>query len=244
MDNIDFFCLSFDNEERKERMINIFETLGITNIKFGKGVSHDDPRIASHNIENKHTIRAWSIFYGHLDMIFEFVNNSTKEFAVFCEDDVLIRLDLYKYLHELLAIFAHLKLDVLLFGYLCENEIYKYSNFPEVKTDHIISKHFPFKILKYPNDTWGTQMYMISKSYGKQILDKYYFNYAEKTILDKNTTPFAADWTITKDGNRALVYPLIAIENGISKYNDIKQNRSHTNCFTFSYSKKLFGEFL
>ena len=32
--------------------------------------------------------------------------------------------------------------------------------------------------------------------------------------------PFSADWSITKEGKRCIVYPMLAIEDGLTNYDD------------------------
>jgi hypothetical protein len=39
--------------------------------------------------------------------------------------------------------------------------------------------------------------------------------------------PFSADWTITQEGNRRIVYPMLAIEDGTGKYDDEGQAQMH-----------------
>ena len=44
IDSCQFYCLSFNNKERYDRMINRFKFFNI-DCKFYKGVSHNDDRI-------------------------------------------------------------------------------------------------------------------------------------------------------------------------------------------------------
>jgi hypothetical protein len=112
-----------------------------------------------------------------------------------------------------------------------------YSNFPEIKTKH---SNETFKILEYIEDTWGTQMFMINKNHAKKMLSKYYKYYAEQTLINTSLTPFSADWLLTKDGKRALVYPLLVIENGLSQYEDEGQMNNRINCYKFSFRENTF----
>jgi GR25 family glycosyltransferase involved in LPS biosynthesis len=236
----DVYCLNFNNDKRRKAMTQVFDKFGKSvNITWGEGVSPNDKRIST-TIKDQNKKRVWSICYGHLDMIHKFVNNSTKEQAIFCEDDILIRNDFIRQMKNIIEIFIKSNLDIFLLGYLCENPIDQYSNFPEKSV--VKPNWFPFKILEYTlnNSVWGAQMYMLSKKHARILLDKYYTDYAEQTLYTYNMTPFSADWTITKDGNRALVYPPIAIENNDSSYDECVQLREHNACFKFCYSKELF----
>jgi GR25 family glycosyltransferase involved in LPS biosynthesis len=226
--SVGFYCLSY-NGYGKISMQNIFNKMGIE-ATFYSGVSFNDRRL--HKLEEG-LKRIWSTCYGHLDMIRTFYE-SDKEYGIFCEDDIIIRNDFIKNLPDIIADFNKLDLDILMLGYLCENKIDEYSNFPTLLVKE------PFKYLHYPDDLWGTQMYMISKAQALKILSKYYYGYAEKTLIDRSLTPFSADWTITKEGKRALIYPLIAIENFNKIYDDEHQTRAHRNCYKFSYTPELF----
>jgi GR25 family glycosyltransferase involved in LPS biosynthesis len=236
----DVYCLNFNNDKRRKAMTKVFNKFGKSlNITWGEGVSLNDNRIST-TIADPNKKRGWSTCYGHLDMISQFVKNSTKEQAIFCEDDILIRNDFVTQMNNIVEIFTKSKLDVLLLGYSCENKIDQYNNFPEKSVAK--PNWFPFKILEYTvdNTVWGSQMYMLSKKQARVLLEKYYTDYAERTLYTYNMVPFSTDWTITKDGNRALVYPPIAIENNNSSYDDGGQLRGHNACFKFCYSKELF----
>jgi hypothetical protein len=53
-------------------------------------------------------------------------------------------------------------------------------------------------------------------------------------------TPFSADWTITKDGEKALIYPLVAIEDCSVDYSDEGQDHCRKKCYSLFYSEDLF----
>jgi len=233
----DIYCLNYANIERRHEMKTIFNNFNGINVIWSDGVRINDSRIPPHIDNNKK--RTWSMCYGHLDMIHKFVNNSNKEHAIFCEDDLLIRNDFMKQVPKLVEISNEKGLDIILMGYLCENKIDEYTNFPEIcvsKTD------FPFKVLDYigMESVWGAQMYLLSRKQGQILLDKYYTDYAMKTLLTSNMTPFNPDWTITKEGKHSLIYPPIAIENGKTTYNDYGQMRARNACYDFCYKKELF----
>ena len=77
-------------------------------------------------------------------------------------------------------------------------------------------------------DVWGTQMYMLSREQAVRILIKYGDDYADRFLANPaGYTPFSADWSITKEGRRALIYPMLAIEDGLSEYDDYGQKVFH-----------------
>ena len=83
-------------------------------------------------------------------------------------------------------------------------------------------------------------MYVLSKESAKILLDKYGLGsgYREKSLADRTMRPFASDWTITKHGKRALIYPMLAVENGrIQRI----QDAVHAKCFKAQFEESLFG---
>src|SRR3989338_3448600 len=148
------------------------------------------------------TKKAWSFTYGHLDMINKFYHTD-KLYGIFCENDIFIHNSLPLQLNTIINEIEELNLDILLLGYLINYDISNNLNISN-------KSNLNFKYYYYPNDLWGAQMYLITRKYAKFLLDMYYYNYADKTINDKSLVPFSADWIITKNGNRALIYPMLA----------------------------------
>lgn len=237
--HVDIYCLNFTNnpEEKNERRLQMEQKFNHFKlpVQFYSGVSSTDERICF--VENDNMRRTWSICYGHLDMMNHFVKNSSKDYMILCEDDIIIHKDFTKKLPLAIDVMKKIKLDILLIGYLCYKPADMYSNFPEIKTEH---SNETFKILEYIEDTWGTQMFIVTKTHAKKMLSKYYKYYAEQTLINTSLTPFSSDWLLTKDGKRALVYPLLVIENGISQYEDEGQMNNRINCYNFSFRENTF----
>jgi len=257
-DVLDIYCLNFNstpdvkNEQRIE-MEKKFEYFNIQALYYS-GVMKDDERLRP--VENDGVKKSWSICYGHLDMICHFATTSSKEYAIFCEDDILIRKD---FIERITAVTNILRsctcdtqcyqtnrecngekkynFDLILLGYLCYNPIHKYPHFVETKTEYSSES---FKLLEYTHDTWGTQMYLLSKQQAVVLLQKYYFDYAVRTLSDETLTPFSADWLITKDGKRAALYPLVVIENNKAVYDDFDQMDCRIKCYDFSFKPDTF----
>jgi hypothetical protein len=233
MKNYKIFCLSYNNLERKKLMQSKFEQLEL-NFVFYDGVNLNDNRIHPESYK-----KCWSCMYGHLDMIKMFYNDTELDYGIFCEDDIYIHKDLKKFVPQIIKDFKHLNLDILLLGYLVPFQIkYYYNGF------HLKNNYMEYKDLHYHNftdDVWGTQMYMLSKKHAQTILEKYdeSSGYALKTLTDHTLTPFSADWTITKDGNRALITPCLAVEDGkdcMKQYNNsYEQYIFHKNCYEAHY---------
>jgi GR25 family glycosyltransferase involved in LPS biosynthesis len=230
----EFYCLNYNNLERKVSMTERFEKLGIS-CNLYEGVSKEDPRI----LENCY-LQAVSCMYGHLDMIQQFYNTN-KPYGIFCEDDILIHKDFKQLLPRIIKDFDYLKLDVLLLGYLVTFKISEQNHIYGLKsTELTFDKEFPYKYHEfYSNSIWGTQMYMLSRENAKKILDRYSVGYLEKKMLDDSLTPFSADWTIVKDGNRAVIFPLITVEDGKSCYKDGGQHNFHHASHANHYIKDV-----
>jgi hypothetical protein len=176
-------------------------------------------------------------------MINKFINETDKEYGVFCEDDIYLDKELANDIPRLVEDFKALNLDVLLLGYLTKYKIETWFGEYGVKQLHSEQqiKIHERNYHNYPNHLWGGQMYMLSRTHAKNLLDKYYYDYAEKSLnAELQLTPFCSDWTITKDGNRAIVYPMYAVEDGKTHYEDGGQNNFHKDCFYCNYDPTQF----
>lgn len=203
--NCEFYCLSFNNINKKD-MEERFNKLNIE-CNFYSGLQENDERI-NKSFLNKFCKRQWSITYSHLDMIYDYYYNTDKKYGIFCEDDILIHSHFNDIMKKVINDFNILELDILLLGYMVP---YKLS-VDNILSNYQLKKDMPldskFKYLNYPQYLTGTQMYMITKKYAKYLLDKYYYNYT--SIINKQ---FICDKILIKNGNRALIYPMLAIEN-------------------------------
>jgi GR25 family glycosyltransferase involved in LPS biosynthesis len=228
--NYNIYCLSFKNPNRKAQMENRFKQLDI-NCIFYDGVDNNDPRIANNNGDG-----GWSIMFGALDIIQKFYD-SEKEFGIFCEDDVYIHKDFKIMLPDIIEDFKKMNLDILLLGYLIPIEIKSdYQNFEFKSND----SNLKYTYHNYPDDLWGGQMYMLTKKHAKYLLEKYTIEYANSSLTDSMLNPFSADWTITKDGNRALIYPMLAVETADKIYGHYGQDTFHENCKNCNYKPDIY----
>jgi GR25 family glycosyltransferase involved in LPS biosynthesis len=212
-----------------------FNHLGL-DVSIYQGVSFNDSRISKYHI-NEHAKRVWSCMYGHLDMIAEFYR-SDKDFGIFCEDDILIHKDFNHLLPVVLNDFQYLNLDVLLLGYLLPFKLggnCSFNNFTKFNLKNNIFEYYSF-----PDDVWGTQMYVLSKQHAQNLLDKYGEFYAAETLTKETITSFSADWTITKEGKRAAISTLMAIEDNTSQYEHRGQNDFHVACYSSHYISNVY----
>lgn len=227
------YIVNYKNEERKNRMIERFKQFGITPI-FIQSVEPSDSRL---KVAPENCKRIWAIMLQHLDCIRHYYENFTSGYCVVCEDDIHLSKTLSTDLLEIIPQFEYLHLDVVMLGYLLPFKINM--------STHLHRQHFPivgntkqFTFHNYPNDIWGTQMYLISRKYAQYVLETFTVDYALQKIPPTN---FSSDWIITKNGNRALICPMIAVEEGINISDDFGQNQYHLICHDINYhSDKYF----
>ena len=240
---IEFYCLCYNNPTIAAEMNTRFGNMGI-HINIYGGVQHSDPRIASVlPDQHKGATRTWSMLYGHLDMIEQFYNTG-KPYGIFCEDDIVVRTDLADHLPNIIQDFDKMKLDILLLGYLSVYPIHDLGdNYRQALSETTDPAAF-YKYYTYPHDLWGTQSYMLSHDHAKTIVETYGREYALKTLTDSSLAPFSSDWTITKTGKSALIYPMFCIENGKQAFEHFGhwgQYHFHLNAFKNNYIEGRFA---
>lgn len=233
--SIPIYIISFNNEERKTRMIKRFNKLEFNDINFIKEVYKNDERLTSLSSMEKYDKidhRTWSIMLQHMDSIKDFYYNKESDLCILCEDDITVSKDLKEELNDIMPTFYKLNLDIIMLGYLLPFKIDSYNtHFKELYSCDY------YKYYTYPNDIWGTQMYMISKKYAKYLIDTFDIKYAYDNI---ETNPYSSDWIITKNGNRALLYPMIAVEEGVNLSDDESQISYHKLCYTVNFIPDKF----
>jgi hypothetical protein len=222
------YVINFNDEARRERMKTRFSKISIKEPWFVDPVFTTDLRLDNDEIQHKRTC---SIMLQHLDSLKHFLEQTDKEFCIVCEDDIHISKNFRKDLPEIIEQFVAMELDVLLLGYL--------SMYP-IDTD--TNAHFTpksrskkYKYANYPDDLWGSQMYMMSRKHAKNILDKFGPEYILTGEL-----PYNPDWILTKTGNRALIVPMLAVEEGDTKTDHGGQNEFHRRCFECNYDADLY----
>jgi GR25 family glycosyltransferase involved in LPS biosynthesis len=162
-----------------------FEKVGVDAI-LHPGVPIDDPRIAGRGLI-PHTEKCWSCMYGHLDMIREFLENDSRPYAILCEDDIMIDANFKSRLEHVIEDFDAMQLDTLLLGYLVTYPIVGDTNdgLPKrrqsIYVDIDTADTTTFRYYDY-GDIWGTQMYMMTRTQAKKIVEKYANGYADKFL--------------------------------------------------------------
>lgn len=205
LNNCKLYCLSYSNKKKCNDMIERFQKLEME-CHFYFGISSNDKRIRP--TLTKYNKRNLSITYSHLDIIYDFYYNSDDKFAIICEDDIIIHKQFKEIMEKAISDFTIMNLDILLLGYLLP---YKISDDPvrnNFQLKHSMPKDSMFKYYCIPDYISGTHMYLINKSYARFILKTYYYNYTE--IMNKY---FMIDKILLSDSNRALIYPMVSVEN-------------------------------
>jgi len=229
---VGFYCINYKDENRREKMKNRWETLGLY-LHFVPPVESTDERLSNTEIDISKEKRTWAIMLQHLDSIRFFIENTDQEYCVVCEDDILVSKYLEVDILEIIKTYNKLNLDTMLLGYLVPYVIEDWNTYYPLK-----ERNFMFSYHGYPQDLWGSQMYMVSRKHGQKLLDKYTINYALDTINEKS--PFSPDWTLTKFGNNAIVYPMIALEEGDTKCDLDSEITFHQKCFQQNYVARVF----
>ena len=217
--NVDIYCLSFNNQKRKSIMSNKFKNFN-NFIKIYKGVGFDDKRMFIKDA-------VLSCMLGHMDMIKDFYNNSQDNYAIFCEDDIIIHKNLNDIVNQIIN--NHTQgFDIILLGYLLNYKLSSSDDSKKISINDIYDLH------SYNDKLWGAQMYLISRSYAKYLIENFDLSYAIKSkVFPETHTVYSSDWIITKKtNNRFLVYPPLCLENGdIQKYDHVGQRNFHKICY-------------
>ena len=228
--SVGIYVVNFMDEERRKRMTDRFKAINM-DCHFIHPVTTDDPRIKDQDII-PFCKRSWAILFQHVDSVRQFYETTTYDYCIVCEDDIYISRTLNDELPKIIDLFETANLDILLLSYLWPYAVSESNHhFPlKAKTDE-------FKLHGYPNDLWGAHMYMVSRKHAKTMIERFTKEYAEAQQMP---TPFCSDWQITKFGERALLVPIVGVEEGGTKCDHDGQNQFHQSCFEFNYSAERF----
>jgi hypothetical protein len=230
MYKIGYYLFSFNNTDRKKRMIERFEKENITPVFVPDVVSTDSRLIGAPQTCK----RNWSIMWNHIDMLKEFLESDNTH-AIFCEDDVHIRKGLTKYIPELVAAYNRRGLEILLLGYLSTLSPVGITN-----TKSFTSSDINLIYMTYEDNLWGSHMYMLDRATAEKFVSIYTVEYSRETLVNQNLPHFSPDWTLTKNGRRALVYPMMGVEEGLVATTDMPQQEFHKACHTRHYDSNNY----
>ena len=217
--SVNLYTFSYQNPGRRARMEERFEAEGLA-LEFVEPVEATDSRIELAPPSQK---RTWAIMWNHLDMLKAFLE-SDAEFGIFAEDDITIRRGLKALLPELTAVYRRLNLEILLRGYLLNYQPVTTTVHPEF----VGLENYTY--LNYNDSLWGSQMYLLDRKTAQKFLSTYTVEYARNCELNPSQPYFSPDWTLTKVGRRAAIYPMLAVEEGQVATSHEGQAAFHQQC--------------
>lgn len=221
MASVAVYAFSFNNPERMKRMNIRFESVGYP-IHWVPPVLTSDARIPTDEPQK----RTHAIMLNHLDMIVAFLA-SNNQYGIFCEDDIYIRRDFSVLMPSIIEGYKRHGLDVLLLGYLMNYVPLSIQTF----RGHDLLETPPL-FMNYDDGLWGSQMYMMDKTAALKVLEAFQDVQSVKEF-------YSPDWTITKFGKRALVYPMLAVEEGNVVTDHVGQQTFHKQCTAIHYDPIL-----
>lgn len=236
MVNWSYYCLTYRSVHKRALMQSRFDQLNMQ-VKFWEGHHALDPECAPpiHELEyaqHNHMWdpHAWSVLQGHLMIMRDFLTNSEHNMLCVMEDDVHIRKHFPQEQPVIHAQFEKLKLDVCMLGYLTPHELFTCDHKFEPMTTS-------YAYLNYPENVYGTQMYVMHRDNVDRIWRTYGVGSEWHAHVFTNHACRPADWLITKQGTRACIYPMMAVEahGGGQSYNDQEQTDWHSCCHHAQY---------
>jgi GR25 family glycosyltransferase involved in LPS biosynthesis len=222
MASVAVYAFSFNNPERMKRMNTRFESVGYP-IHWIPPVLTSDARIPTEESQK----RTHAIMLNHLDMLVAFLA-SNNQYGIFCEDDIYIHREFASFMPRIIEAYRHHGLDVLLLGYLMN---YVPLSIQTFRGHNLLET--PLSFMNYDDGLWGSQMYFLDKTTAQKILDAYQDFACVKEF-------YSPDWTITKFGKRALVYPMLAVEEGNVVTDHVGQQEFHKQCTVIHYNPKYY----
>lgn len=212
--NYQIYVLCYNNLIREEQMVKRLNETATKAI-----ICSFKENIVQHNDRNI------SCFFNHLAMMKEFLR-SNKDFGVFIENDVHLKKNLNKGLIDACAIMTLLNLDVLLIGYLINKKPEAFGC-KQIHNDKLGNTYY-----NYGAELWGTQGFILTRKQAQYYVDKYTVEYVQQC-----SETISADWIYTKQGNRALMYPPLVVEEGtIAEKEHQGQINFHKTCKEFLYN--------
>ena len=234
-DDCEFYTVSYNSPERANTMIRRFAQMDIS-LNIHTGVQMSDPRLEyTTDLARK---RVNSVFYGHLDNLKRFLATG-KKYGFTSEDDVHIHRSLADRMPTIIREFEEMKLDILLLGYMTIAPIKDWWTGYSFKYPYDPAREYQYH--SYPDQQWGIHLAMFSREYAQKVVDTFTDDYAERAQLDASLRPPNPDWTLTKlTPHRALIYPMLAVEDGKGDYDHWGQGEYHRNSHKANY---IEGEF-
>jgi hypothetical protein len=208
------YCVTHKNPERRNRMTARFTQL----------------QIPARFVESPGDCMS-----GHMAALEQFTN-SAESAAIVIEDDVMLRRDYATHIGMITAAFFGARLDLLMLSYLWPFPA-RYDIQGSWMPELFPQKITPFAFFGFPDDIWGTQMYMLTKEHARHVLAGYgaHTGYPDRAAVDPRLKPWSADWIITKTGHRALSVPMLGLEEGKPTHGDDFEHDYRAKTFASNY---------
>lgn len=241
--------LCYPNPVREKRMRSQWAAIGLEDhVWMYEGIDLTDPRVTEiltddpvHNGDGGR--RCFTITWGHLDMVKRFVTETSYEYAIFCENDILISRNLDEEVAWARECMRKHDLDIVLLGYL---NCVAPEAYPQYYSKHHSSEADGTgrTLYSYHDDQWGVQMYMISRAYAQRLLDTYTLDFVRQSWEKKpGVPPFSPDHTLSKlapPEKRAMLLPMAALEDGTTEYDHGGHHNFHQASFHLYYSPERY----
>ncbi len=235
LSDCEFYCVSYNSPSRAQTMCQRFANIG-AKLNIHTGVQMDDPRLQY--TDDIATKRVWSVCYGHIDNMASFLKTD-KKYGFTCEDDVHIRKDLGEKIPQIIRDFDTMDLDILLLGYMITEPVKDWWSGYHFRLDYVPTREYQYH--NYPQHQWGIHLAMFSREYAQKVVDVFGGDYARRSLTMDTMAPFNPDWTITKHTDkRALMYPMMAVEDGKGIYEHWGQGEFHRASHIANYDPELF----
>ena len=224
------YVVNYKDDARRQRMTQRVKAIGL-DAHFVRPVSAEDPRVRDQPITDFEK-RSWSTLFQHVDSMRDFVENTTYDYCIVCEDDILFSRSLRDEIPQIINLYDQTKLDVLLLSYLWPFDVIENNYFP------VLHRTPEWKIQGYPDDLWGAHMYFMSRAHAKVLVNRYTPEYA--LAETQAGRPFCTDWQFTKYGKRGLLVPMVGLEEGEVKTDHQGQIDFHRSVFRYHYREERF----
>lgn len=224
------YIVNYKDEERRQKMSQRVKSVGL-DAHFIAPVEKSDPRIRDQPI-TEFEKRSWSVFFQHVDCMRDFAENTTYDYCIVCEDDILLSRNLNEQIPQIINLYDQTGLSILLLSYLWPYDVAEDQYFP------VLHRTPEWKLQGYPDDLWGASMYFMSRAHAKVLVDRYTPEYAlSETQAGRH---FCTDWQITKYGKRGLLVPMVGLEEGEVKTDHQGQIDFHRAVFQYHYREEKF----
>jgi len=227
----DVYVSSFRDETRRAKMIQRCIDCGLEATIYN--FTENDPKIheVAACVGDPNASGRFLVVFNWLRLCHDFYHNSTNDYCVMMEDDIYLKKSIKVDIMNAIEVMKNMNYPIMLLGYLMTYTPDQAGFLKFTEDDQ------GFSFYHYPDDLWGSHCFIINKPQAKYFLDKYTIEYIA-TLYGTG-----GDWIFTKDalnGNRALMFPPLAVEMGLVRTTHQGQIDFHRNCSDFQYNQHIY----